>query len=457
MTRPAQRPPATPQVESGSDGEAAATTAPTTVAATVGEPKPKPRASAEGKPAAEPRSAGTGDPGTTRRPEAAPAAEPDGKPPVTAQGTPETGTEGIPGAGTEGTPDAGTEGIPDAGTEGTPDAAGEAAAPASAAVTEADPGAAAMAKSRLPALVRTMTATAIDRPQTRTGPVGRPGKAALAGAALGGALLVSVPFLLIGGKGGHDRALPAAAETVLGGNAGEAPGDYAVTQPDASPSGERAQRAGESAKSGHDDAHAPAPARQSGPGAPGKHADTKDAPGRGGAGATGKSSGTAEKAGTAKKSGTAGKPGTAQKSGSTKKTSGNAGPGLILNFPVSLHSHLSGRCIDVPASDFGDGRKLWMWDCNNSNAQKFQFASDGTVRIQGKCLDVANADYNNGTPIQIAWCNGNDAQKFALNPAHDLVNTVVGKCVDIRDSNPGNGAWLQLWDCAGTDNQKWSV
>ncbi|MGW0332707.1 RICIN domain-containing protein [Streptomyces sp. NPDC003011] len=70
-------------------------------------------------------------------------------------------------------------------------------------VAQADPDpepesdAAAAAKSRLPALVRTMTVTAIDRPQQRTRPVGRPGRAVLAGAAVVGALLVSVPFLVL--------------------------------------------------------------------------------------------------------------------------------------------------------------------------------------------------------------------------------------------------------------------
>lgn len=130
---------------------------------------------------------------------------------------------------------------------------------------------------------------------------------------------------------------------------------------------------------------------------------------------------------------------------------------MTFSAPVSIRSHLSGRCVDVPNADFTDGKKLIVWDCNNGAAQRWRFASDGTIRINGMCLDVANANFNDGTPIQIAWCSGNIAQKFVVNEAHDLVNTVVGKCVDIKDNNTGNGAALQLWTCAGTDNQKWSV
>ncbi|MDC2947358.1 RICIN domain-containing protein [Streptomyces heilongjiangensis] len=318
------------------------------------------------------------------------------------------------------------------------------AASGSRSEAEADPGAAAAAKSRLPALVRTMTATAIDQPR-QTGPVGRPGKAVLAGAAVGGALLVSVPFLVLGGHDAKARTAPTTAETVLDGNAGEAPGEFAVTQPGTGSSGESPKP---SAKPGK-------PVREAAASAPAKGAD-KDEPKREAAAKPTKQSST-QKSGSGKDSGGS----KAAAGGAASSTGKNqaAKPGSAVTFSgyVSLRSHLSGRCVDVPDGDFSDGKALWAWDCNGSPAQKWQFASDGTIRIQGKCLDVAGANYNDGTVIQIAWCNGNAAQQFVLNSAHDLVNTVVGKCVDIRDNNRGNGAPLQLWTCNGGDNQKWSV
>lgn len=301
---------------------------------------------------------------------------------------------------------------------------------------EAVPGSAAVAESRLPALVRTVTRTAIDRPRQRAAPVGRPGTAVLAGAALVGALLVSVPFLVLGGNdGGGGRKQAAGAGTVLGDDGQEAPGDFVATSPTTSPSAEPGKATGEPEKPAARDTPAPDTGTDGNEDAPKVTARAKDrpeAPARGerdGAGGTG---------------GDGDRP-------------ADTGSGAGLGSPVSLHSHLSGRCVDVPDGDFSDGKQLWVWDCNDGPAQKWRFASDGTVRIGGKCLDVAGADYDDGTPIQIAWCNGNAAQQFTLNGSHDLVNTVVGKCVDIKDNNRGNGAGLQLWTCAGTDNQKWSV
>lgn len=399
---------------SGSEGEETATTA---VAATAVEPEPEPAAV---KTAAE---TGTRAAETPETPETA-------------------GTAGTAGTAPEGR----TTAEPDAGSG--PESGTAPGGSRSETDPEAEPGAAAAAKSRLPALVRSMTATAIDRPRQQAGQVGRPGKAALAGAAVAGALLVSVPFLVLVGNDDKAPKSAPAGGTVLGGGSQEAPGDFVVTKPEG----------GSPDDGGKDSAEPGRPARNAPAGT------SAQEPSRAPAGNQGKDTAKKDTPRDERPKGDTGqKDQPAKSSGGDKASSGGgdkpagAPAGVTFSAPVSVRSHLSGRCIDVPGSDFGDGKRLWVWDCNNSSAQKLRFASDGTVRIKDKCLDVANANFNDGTPIQLAWCNGNAAQKFVLNGSHDLVNTVVGKCVDIVDNNRGNGAWLQLWSCGGTDNQKWSV
>ncbi|MFF3828460.1 ricin-type beta-trefoil lectin domain protein [Streptomyces griseus] len=307
-----------------------------------------------------------------------------------------------------------------------------------------DPGASAAAQSRLPALVRTMTATAIDRPQPRTGPVGRPGAAVLAGAAVAGALLVSVPFLVLAGNDddGPGRTNTAAAGTVLDGTGQEAPGEFAVTAPETSPPGDGTGDEGKPRKPAEPVRQAPAPAAA--PGTGGDASQPDDTPAKASANPPGKADSPEARP---------------KKADGAKKRPAEAAPAVTLSGPVSFRSHLSGRCIDVPGHNFNDGQPLFMWDCNGADAQKWRFASDGTIRVRDKCLDVANANFNDGARIQIAWCNGADAQKFALNGAHDLVNTAVGKCVDIpnHSRNRGPETYLILWTCTGLDNQKWSV
>ncbi|WGP08674.1 RICIN domain-containing protein [Streptomyces sp. SH5] len=308
---------------------------------------------------------------------------------------------------------------------------------------ETDPDASA-AQSRLPALVRTMTATAIGKPQQEAGPVGRPGKAALAGAAVVGALLVSVPFLVLAGNhdDGPERTKAAGAGTVLDGSGPEAPGEFAVTAPEDGKKGEGEKDEAKPEKAGN-----PVPAippadggrteakKDEGPKDPPKKADS--------------SKGKSEDE-------SAGQPST--ESGGESRPA-KAQPAVTFSGPVSFRSHLSGRCVDVPGHNFNDGQPLFMWDCNGADAQKWRFGSDGTIRARDKCLDVANANFANGSRIQLAWCNGSAAQKFTLNGAHDLVNTVVGKCVDIPNHSKGRGpeTYLVLWECTGLDNQKWST
>ncbi|MFJ8776408.1 ricin-type beta-trefoil lectin domain protein [Streptomyces microflavus] len=335
-----------------------------------------------------------------------------------------------PGAATSGDP----AGTPESQT-GTPDA-------------DPDPSASAAAQSRLPALVRTMSATAIGQPQQEAGPVGRPGKAALAGAAVVGALLVSVPFLVLAGNNddGPKQTNAAAAGTVLDGSGQEAPGEFAVTAPETSAAAEDENgKKGEKGKDGEPEtAGNPVPVipPAAAPSGGGEDAPKKEA---------------APKAEPKKADSPKAQPKKA--TGGAKNQPAKAKPAVTFSGPVSFRSHLSGRCLDVPGHNFNDGQRLFMWDCNGADAQKWRFGSDGTIRARDKCLDVANANFGNGTPIQLAWCNGSAAQKFTLNGAHDLVNTVVGKCVDIPNHSKSRGpsTYLILWECTGNDNQKWST
>ena len=118
---------------------------------------------------------------------------------------------------------------------------------------------------------------------------------------------------------------------------------------------------------------------------------------------------------------------------------------------------LANKCIDVPNSDFADGKRLQLWDCNGSGAQKWDFVGDGTVRAGGKCMDVAWANTANGTAIQLANCSGNKAQQFTLSGAGDLVSILANKCVDVTGNNSASGTPLQLWECSGNPNQKWRL
>lgn len=263
---------------------------------------------------------------------------------------------------------------------------------------------------------------------------GRPSRGLLAGAAIAGALLIGVPFLVPGllGRSSSDSKPSdqvADAGTVLNGQTTDSGADaYGSASPD--PTSPKAT-----------------PSHPSG----GKNTVKKGA----GAAAAGAGSGAGVIAGSsaeAPKKASSG--GGSKKSTTTKVTATKtvvAAPG------TTIYGHASNKCIEMVGHKGADGSPLQINSCTGKNWQKWDFRSDGTIRSMGLCMDVAWGSSANGAVIQIAVCSGNPAQQFRLNSSNDLVNPQANKCVDVKDQGTANGTRLQLWDCNGQDNQKWST
>ncbi|WP_153183286.1 ricin-type beta-trefoil lectin domain protein [Streptomyces sp. E5N91] len=307
---------------------------------------------------------------------------------------------------------------------------------------------------------RTTAATAADagdfaRAAVRAAP-GRPHKSLLAGAAIVGALLISVPFMISGGDGdgGQSSAKPGATPgTVLDGLAGAAPGVVGSESP--SPKASRAKGGTQpktvTTTTGPDGK--PVVVTVS-PKATATGGGKKSAQGGGGAAAQDGSKDTSSGSGGTSNdtSSGSGSDSDSSKSGNSSQTSDQWTGG------VQIYSHASNRCIGVANSPNAPvGSKLVIWDCYNESYQRWKFVN-GTVQSEGKCMNISGGATNNGAVINWTTCNGSGAQQFRLNSSHDLTNPQSGnKCVDVIDQRTDNGARLQLWQCYGTSNQKWST
>ncbi|MFE0973592.1 ThuA domain-containing protein, partial [Streptomyces sp. NPDC058826] len=49
---------------------------------------------------------------------------------------------------------------------------------------------------------------------------------------------------------------------------------------------------------------------------------------------------------------------------------------------------VNGKCLDVDNAGTADGTEVQIWSCNQSSAQVWTVAGDGTLKALGKCLDV---------------------------------------------------------------------
>ncbi|MEU6292505.1 ricin-type beta-trefoil lectin domain protein [Streptomyces sp. NPDC046988] len=289
---------------------------------------------------------------------------------------------------------------------------------------------------------------------------GRPHKALLAGAAIVGALLISVPFLISGGDG-DDRssAKPGATPgTVLDGLAGAAPGVVGSESPSPHASTKKGAARPKTVITTGPDGKPVVVTVSPKPSVAGGGNKPTQGGGKGTTAQEGKPAGTSSGSGgtssdTSSGSGSGSGSGTSKTDNQSQTTPSEPWPG-----GVQIYGHASNRCIGVANSpNAPTGSKLVIWDCYNESYQRWKFV-DGTVRSEGKCMNVSGGTRNNGAVINWTTCNGSGAQQFRLNSAHDLTNPQSGnKCVDVIDQRTDNGARLQLWQCQGTPNQKWST
>jgi predicted alpha-1,2-mannosidase len=124
------------------------------------------------------------------------------------------------------------------------------------------------------------------------------------------------------------------------------------------------------------------------------------------------------------------------------------------NGPVA--SGIAGKCADVDHSGVANATHIQLWDCNQSNAQRWVRPGDGSLQAMGKCMDVSNSGTANGTKVQLWDCNNSGAQQWQISGGK-LLNPQSGRCLDDPNSTTTNGTQLQIYDCNETNAQKWTV
>jgi hypothetical protein len=117
------------------------------------------------------------------------------------------------------------------------------------------------------------------------------------------------------------------------------------------------------------------------------------------------------------------------------------------------------KCIDLPFNDSKNGNHLHLWNCNNTDAQKWRYDMN-TQQIKhlqsNKCVDLNANIRDNGNRIQLWDCHNGDAQKWRREGnLFKLQNT--NKCIDIPSGNLVDGNKLQLWECNNSMAQQFNL
>lgn len=137
-----------------------------------------------------------------------------------------------------------------------------------------------------------------------------------------------------------------------------------------------------------------------------------------------------------------------QHTGTASSSQSKTSPPKVPNTPpastatAALVNPGTGKCLSGSAGS--DGTPLILWACNGDVNQKWDIASDGTIRTKGLCMDAAWGGTTASTVVQIANCSGNPAQQFSLS-GDTIYSTQASMCVG--EVNGGTG--IRLFPCDG--------
>lgn len=137
-------------------------------------------------------------------------------------------------------------------------------------------------------------------------------------------------------------------------------------------------------------------------------------------------------------------------------------------YTVQSKASNARKVLDVAGGKKENGTNIALWDNNNSNNQKWQFArqASGYYTIasvdSGKYLDLNGAVGEPGRNISLWGKSGSCAQEWKLIQTRDGYITFESACrpgmvIDVAGGEGKNNANVNLWVANNQDNQKWSL
>ena len=113
-----------------------------------------------------------------------------------------------------------------------------------------------------------------------------------------------------------------------------------------------------------------------------------------------------------------------------------------------------GRCLDLNGAVSTDGTQVQMFDCNGTDAQKWTFAPDGTLRVVGRC-----AEETGDARVDIAGCDSRTAEQWRAAPNGALVSLRSGNCLTDPDHSAADFTRVTVTRCTGgaDSGQRWTL
>jgi hypothetical protein len=131
--------------------------------------------------------------------------------------------------------------------------------------------------------------------------------------------------------------------------------------------------------------------------------------------------------------------------------------------PGTVQSLASGKCLDLPGGQSGDGTAPIQYACRGGPNQLWNIETGGNTggdagsrivsRLAGKCIGA-----DPGGPVALSACDASPAQRWTLDDTGDgfvIKNAATHFCLDVPGGSLADGAKPIAWSCNGGPNQVW--
>ncbi|HEY8978080.1 MAG TPA: non-reducing end alpha-L-arabinofuranosidase family hydrolase [Streptomyces sp.] len=153
------------------------------------------------------------------------------------------------------------------------------------------------------------------------------------------------------------------------------------------------------------------------------------------------------------------------KNGGTQNGGTQAG-GITSGAVFTLSNAASGRVLDEPAGQNGNGTPLQVWDASGATNQQWRAdrTDDGTYTLtniaSGRVLDEPAGRTANGTRPTVWDANGGAHQHWKAvrnsDGTYTLTNAASGRALETPGGKTANGTPVQIWDTNSAANQRWT-
>jgi hypothetical protein len=111
----------------------------------------------------------------------------------------------------------------------------------------------------------------------------------------------------------------------------------------------------------------------------------------------------------------------------------------------------NGLCLDLNGGVAVDDNHVQVFTCNNTAAQSWTLATDGTLRVQGMCALI-----DGDSTVHIVTCDGRTTAQWRVADS-TLINAADNECLTDPSSGSQSGAGVVVTACGGAADQRWSL